>query len=176
MRTCLGDLGHFGQAGHVAARDGGLELGVEADIAGVRKGEHGAVEGAGDAAEIVVRGGVGAVQADGHAGDAGGLECVDGLGGQQRGGAGRHVGAQADPDAVAHQVEQVGPLQRIAAGEDHQRLAEAADLVQQAVALLGGQFVRDGARIGPRRGSGRRPGRRPGSLPRSPAWGLDRSS
>ena len=95
---------------------------------------------------------------------------------QQRRGAGRHVGAQADLDGVADQVEQVGPLQRVAAREHHQRLAERADLVEQAVSLLGGQLVRSSARTGRKRGSARTPGRRPGSLPRSPASGLDRSS
>ena len=137
----LGDLGHLRQPVHVAARDGGLKLGIEADIARVPQGEHGAVEGAGDAAEIVVRGGVGPVQADGHAGDAGILESVDGFGGQQRSGAGGDVGAQADFDAVADQVVEVRPFQRIAAGEDHERLAEGADLVEQAVSLIGGQFA-----------------------------------
>ena len=42
---------------------------------------------------------------------------------------------------VADQVVEVGPLERIAAGEHHQRLAEGADLVEQAVALFGGQFL-----------------------------------
>ena len=59
---------------------------------------------------------------------------------QQRRGAGRHVGAQADFHAVADQVEQVGPLERVAAREHHEGLAERADLVEQAVSLFGGQF------------------------------------
>ena len=87
-------------------------------------------------------GGVGSVQADRHAGDAGFFELVDGFGGEQRRGAGRDVGAQADLDGVADQVVEVGPLERIAAGEHHQGLAEGADLVEQAIALLGRQFFR----------------------------------
>ena len=72
----LGDLRHFGQPVHVAAGDGGLKLGIETDIARVTQGKQGAVEGARDAAEIVVRGGVGPIEADGHAGDAGFLESA----------------------------------------------------------------------------------------------------
>ena len=87
-------------------------------------------------------GGVRPVQADGHARNAGCLESFDGFGRQQRRGAGGDVGAQADLHRVADQVEQVGPLQRIAAREHHQRLAERADFVQQAVSLFGGQLVR----------------------------------
>ena len=64
---------------------------------------------------------------------------------------GRDVGAQADLDRVADQVEQVGPLERVAAGEHHQGLAERADLVQQAIALFGGQFA--GAAFRLRRGA-----------------------
>ena len=55
VRDFLGDLGHLRQPRHVALRDGGLELRVQADIARVPQREHGAVEGAGNAAEIVVR-------------------------------------------------------------------------------------------------------------------------
>ena len=104
------------------------------------------------------------------------LKLVDGFRGQQRRGAGSDVGAQADLDGVADQVEQVGPLERVAAGEHHQGLAEGADFVQQAVSLFGGQFGGAPLRTAPRRGSGRRRGRRPAWLPRSPASGLGRSS
>jgi hypothetical protein len=64
----------FPAAAHVAARHGGLKLRVEADVSWRGAGRHGAVEGAGDAAEIVVRGGVRSVHADRHARDAGSLK------------------------------------------------------------------------------------------------------
>ena len=44
--------------------------------------------------------------------------------------------------------EQVGPLQRIAAREHHQRVPEALDLVQQGEPFLGGQLVRVALRLG----------------------------
>jgi hypothetical protein len=38
------------------------------------------------------------------------------------------------------QLKQIGPLERVAAGEHHEGFAKRTDLVQQAVALLGRQF------------------------------------
>jgi hypothetical protein len=120
----------------------GLKLRIEAYVARLAQGGEGAVKRAGDAANLVVGGGVRAVQADGHAGHAGVLEALYGFGRQQRGGAGRHVGAQSQAHAVADQIVEIRPLQRVAAGEDHQRLAERTDLIQQAETLCGCQLVR----------------------------------
>jgi hypothetical protein len=39
-------------------------------------------------------------------------------------------------------IEQVGALERIAAGEYHERVAKGADLIEQAVSLVGVQLVR----------------------------------
>ena len=87
VRTSFAISAISGSRAHIAPRDRGLELRVEADIAGVAQREHGALERAGDAAEIVVAGGVGTVQADRHARDAGFLELVDRFRGEQRRGA-----------------------------------------------------------------------------------------
>src|ERR1022692_3437405 len=61
---------------------------------------------------------------------------------QQRRGAGRHVGAEADFHGVADQVVEVRPLERIAARKHHQGLPKRADLVEQAIALFSRQFLR----------------------------------
>src|SRR5262249_24786796 len=46
-----------------------------------------------------------------------------------------------DLDRVPDQVEQIGPLERIAAREYHQRLAERTDLVQESITWFGGQLL-----------------------------------
>jgi len=119
------------------AADGGVDLRREADALGLFEGQHGAVEGAGDLAEVVVRRGVPSIHADGDAGDAGALEAGDGFRGQQRGGTGRNRGAETEAYAVLDQLEQIGSLERIAAGEDHDGIARIRARYRGGGTLLG---------------------------------------
>ena len=61
----------------------------------------------------------------------------------QRRGRGRQRRLQSGRDGVADQLEQVGPLQRIAAGHHQHRPArKAGDLIEQGLRLVGRKLVR----------------------------------
>ena len=68
-------------------------------------------------------------------------EFVDGICCEQRRRTGTYIGSQAKLHAMRHQVEQVRTLERIAAGEDHQRVSEFFHLIQQAESIECRQFV-----------------------------------
>jgi hypothetical protein len=100
----LHQLCNLRQVRHVAPRNRGLELGIQADIAGVPQRRHGAVEGPGNAAKIVVAGGVVAVHADGHPRHSRFFEAIDGFRRQQGRGARCHVRAKPDFGAVPQKL------------------------------------------------------------------------
>src|ERR1019366_6870594 len=76
------------------------------------------------------------------------LEAVDGRLGKQWRGAGRDIRAQPDLHAVADQFIKVRALQGVAAREDHQRIPERFDLVEQFETLRGIELLRMPARLG----------------------------
>jgi hypothetical protein len=98
--------------------------------------------------EIVVRLGIRSIQADRHARNAALLEAVDGRFGEQGRSAGGDIRAQPDLHAVADQIVEIRALQRVAAGENHQGIAEGFDLVEQFETLRGVEFLRMPARLG----------------------------
>ena len=123
---------------------------------------HGAIEAALPAAKGVVRRGVGAVEADAQPPHAGLPRALEGLERGQRRGRGRQRHLQPGRHGVADQLEQVGPLQRIAAGQHQHRPArKAGDLIEQGLGLVGRKLVRVAAFPGPTPGSACTPGRRP---------------
>ena len=111
---------------------------------------QGALEGAGTAAEGVVLLGVGIVDRDADARDADLGHPARRLGRDERA-VGRHDRPQPDVARVRGDLEDVGPHERLAAGEDEDRVAGLGDLVDEAEALLGGQLV--GVRPVQRRGA-----------------------
>src|SRR5579885_289487 len=127
---------------------GGIDLRFEPDAAGFLERENGAVEGTQNLPKLIMDGGRRAVETDGHARDSGGFKFVDRLSGQQRRCAGRHGGAEADMHAVAKRLEQVGALEWVAAGKEHERVIELADVVEQHSGFGRGQLTRIALRAG----------------------------
>ena len=114
--------------------------------------------------EAVVGGGGGPVDGDGQALNTGVLEACGHGRGQQRA-VNRHDHAVAQIVAVSRQVEDVGPKQGLAAGQDHHYLPHGRQVVQELFPLCGGQFA--GIRARPRRGPAMETGQvaAPGGLP-----------
>ena len=73
------------QLGKIAPCDGGLDLGFQADLLRLTKGEHGTLKRPGHSTEIVVRTRFSTVQTDRHSRDAETLKLIDRLRCQQRG-------------------------------------------------------------------------------------------
>ena len=97
-----------------------------------------ALETAFPAAKGVVRFGVGAVEADAQPMNARLPGALERLARGQRSGRRRQGQLQPAADGMADQLEQVGPLQRIAAGQhDHRRPRESRHLIQQGLRLIG---------------------------------------
>ena len=121
-----------------------------------------ALEAALPAAEGVVRRGVGAVEADAQPPHAGLPRALERLERGQRRGRGRQRHLQPRRRRMADQLEQVGPLQRIAAGHHQHRPArKAGDLIEQGLRLRRSRVRPGAASPGPTPGSACTPGRRP---------------
>jgi hypothetical protein len=124
----LGDLGQV-ELGH-----GGVDLEGNAGAFDALDTAQGPGEGPRHLAELVVGLGAGAVQTDAQTLDADGGEFLCNLVGDE-GAVGRHHHAQSQPVAVGRDVEDIRSQQRLAAGEDHDRLGHLGDLIEQAVGL-----------------------------------------
>ncbi len=98
--------------------------------------------------KAVVNLGSRAVQRNGQSDQTGLLELEDGLARQQRRGAGsqRHMHALAG--GVADQLEDVRPLQRVAAGQDEDGHMQGGNLVDQRLSFGVGQLVGVGEGLG----------------------------
>ena len=119
----LRQLQRLGHLVDVVARDGRIDLERDARPAQVLDPLERAVERA-LAAENVVRGRIGAVEADAHAADARGLDPPRDIGIDQRG-VRRQRDDQPAVGGVGGNVVDVGPEQRLAAREDEDRGAAA---------------------------------------------------
>ena len=129
------------------SRDGGVHLKRHADLLRDAHGARHVVEGTGDAAEGIVVGGVGAVEAEATRHDTGVLERQQPVAGDQRA-ARRHDRTQTVCCGGADEVEDVGSRHRFASGPDDHRSTERGEGVQHAQALVGRQFVVVGAVLG----------------------------
>src|SRR5437660_295856 len=102
-------------------------------------GFHGALEGSGNRADIVVLLHTGAVQAESQALNSVLLELADGVVRQLGRGAGCDGNFEAQPVGVVDQRVNIFSAERIAAGEDQmrQRIAESNKLAEESLAFLG---------------------------------------
>src|SRR5262249_25145907 len=89
----------------------------------VSKPTQGGVKGPGDAAESVVRGSVGAVEADGNSPDAG-FDTLPGYFLRYLGAIGGQRHAQTTMGCVGCQFKDVGPIERLATAQNQDWRAE----------------------------------------------------
>jgi hypothetical protein len=87
------------------------------------------------ASKAIVAGDVPSIEADGHPRHPRLLESFNCFLVEKVGGARRNGGSEPERNALLEQRKEVGPVQRIAAREYHQRIAKIADHFQQAEAL-----------------------------------------
>ena len=126
----------------VAGGDTGVDLDGHVQLPGAMEHPQRPLEAALPATEGVVGFRVGAVEADSQAADAGVPRGLEGFRGCQRGRGRRQGHLQPFRDGVPDQREQVGPFQRIAAGQHQDRRpGERGHLVDQGQGLLGGKFA-----------------------------------
>ena len=126
---------------------------------------HRPLEAPVEAAKGVVRGGIGAVEADAQRADAGLAHALERLEGGQRRGRGRQRRLQSEGGGVADQLRQIGPLQRIAAGEDQRRPArKSGGLLEQSLRLRRSKARPRAAVPAPTPGNACTPDRTPASL------------
>ena len=117
----------FGQMPYVAPRHDRLGLRLETYAARVAKRADGDVEHPrGRLSRRAIR----PVEADGHARNAAIVEGVNGMRRQKRRHGRSHSSAKSYAHAVPEQVKKVGPPERIAAGENHERIAETLYFIQ----------------------------------------------
>src|SRR3972149_3373882 len=99
------------------------------------------LERAGAAADLIVRG-ADAVQADADVGEPR-LPDADGQLGRDQRPVRREDAAETTGAGACRQLQDIRPLQGLAAGEDDRRRAGAGDVIDEAKALLGGQLARE---------------------------------
>ncbi len=133
----------------VAPHECCVHLDGHAQSAGVGQHPPGPLKAALPTAEGIVRGGLCAVETDTQPTNARGPGTLEGTGrGQGRGRRGQRD-FEPPADGVLDQLEQVGPLQRVAPGQDDRRPArERGHLPEQRLRLVGGQFLRVGMLLG----------------------------
>ncbi len=122
------------------ARERGVDLQLDAGFAGVRGCRQRALERAFDAAKPIVGLGVSPVQAQRHPAAAGRGQPFERRFGQPCRCAGRQRNAQLALDCVRDDLENIGPHERIAAGEDKNRPAVGGNFVDQIESLSGREF------------------------------------
>ena len=127
----------------VALGHRGVDLEFHAFGLQVFDAAHGGVEGSGHAAEGVVACGVGSVDGDGAALEAGFLYLAGGLGRDERA-VRRHDAAQALVAGVGGEFIDVGAHHGIAAGEDDDGLADFGEGVDEGPGFRGGELARIG--------------------------------
>ena len=144
----------------VEAGHGGVDLNLEADPACDADGVHRPIEAAFDAPKLVVALAAVSVEADGEADEAGFFHPEDGFAGHLLGPGRGHRHAQADFGAVADDVEDIGPLEGVAAGDDEEDGAEPAGFIEEGEGLLDVQLpgVPAGPGLGPAVEAGERAG------------------
>jgi len=106
----------------------------------VAEAAHGSLESAGRAAEFIMDGGNGAIQADADVGKFQVLESP-GLFGVDQGSVGAEHDVQIEGAGIFGQLEYVRTNQRFAAGKQDGRNLERGQIVQDGFALSGGKFV-----------------------------------
>ena len=142
-------LEQLGQILYVVFRDRGVHLELHADLFEVLDGLHHTFERAFHTTEGIVALCVQTVDRERHAHDAGVLDLLRQLLGDEQA-AGRHDHAQPELGAVLGDIVDVLAHHRLAAGEDDDGVAEGLDVVEEAIARLRVKL----ARIGPVLGRG----------------------
>ena len=135
------------EAVQVVARDRGVDLEGHPGLFKVFDAAHRGFEGPGHAAELVVAGGVGAIDGDGAAVDAGFLDLA-GQFGRDQGAVGREGAGQPLVVGIGHQFIDIGAHHGIAAGEDDDGVAHLGEGVDEGLGLFGGELARIGFRVG----------------------------
>lgn len=135
--------------GHVVRGFGGgerVDLNGNLKAAGPFDGLHGACERAGNAANGIMRGGGGTVEAESQAFNAGFLQPFENIKGEIGGSCGRNGNADLPAAGFGDQLEKVRAIKGIAAGKDQVRqgLPEVAELIEEGEALLVGKLIRVG--------------------------------
>src|ERR1035441_3049258 len=131
---------NLAQAADIVPGDGGVHLSLQANSLCMFQRENRTIEGTVDTAESVVAFRVRPIEADCHPGQSTVPKPFDGTLRQQWSCARSHGGSQPQAHALLDQREQVRPLQRVAASENHQWVTEGADFLKQAETFLSGQF------------------------------------
>jgi hypothetical protein len=136
-----------GDVALVALGEGGVDQELLAVFPEELGGAHYAFEGAGALAKVVVDCGAGAVQGEGDHLDVGLLHLLADFVGNERT-VGRHAHPEAERGAVFRQLEDILPHQRLAAGEDHDRLREFRDLLDEILTLFRREIAFRGSELG----------------------------
>ena len=108
---------------------------------------EGGVEGSGYAAEIIVAGRVGPVDAYADPFDPGFAQFAGDFFREQRAACGQDR-PQAGLDGIVDDIEDVGAQERLAAGEDDDRFEVGGDIVQDAFYLVQAEFSLTGDVLG----------------------------
>ncbi len=132
---------HVRQLMRVVPRDRGVDLHRNADLLQVAHAINCRVEGAGNSAEGVVRGCVGTVDRNRYSLDAGVLDFLGNVFGDQRA-VGRQRRADAATGGVLSQLKNVVTVQRLAAAQHQDRVGELGDLRNDVQRFAGGQVGR----------------------------------
>ena len=127
--------------------DGRVYLGWQADGAGVLESIHRQVEGARNAAELVVRLGAGAVEADGHGVHVELLEAVYYLVRQQGCDSGCDTNFNTELPRLFQDLPNIVALERVAAGGEEDRLGRVGGHFFQEAKGLFGRYLA-GERVG----------------------------
>ena len=127
---------------HVQLGDGGVDLYLHPGLDSRAHAAHRSFERSRHSAEVVVQLSRREVDGDGDAGDPHLLHPAGYLRGHQ-GAVGRHHRPQtAALDGMLDKIEDVGPHEGVAPREDHDRVRERGDIVQEGLALLQREFAR----------------------------------
>ena len=136
-------LGEIGDGAHLVAvpvDHGGVQLERQARLLARLDARHGEVVGVGKAPELVVLGGIEAVDADAHRHGSAFLKAPGDLFGDERAVRAEHR-AQAGTRRMGDQIEDIGAQKRLAAREDHDLEPGTGDLVDHLHALFGGKLA-----------------------------------
>ena len=141
------DTGHLLQAADVLAVDAGVDLRGDSGGLGSREDSERVLEAAGDAAKRIVHLRPRTIDADGEAREPSMPELTHELGRHQRRGARREPHREPKRVTVRDELDEVGPLRRITAREDHQRYTHFREAPEQRLGLFGVELPRVSARL-----------------------------
>ena len=138
--NCFGEAQECLELMGVAASEGGIDLNRKVLTAKCGDTRKGGVKGAEAAAKVVVAGGVGTIERNGDGANTGVVDASSDVV-VKAGAAKSNRGRQTESPGMIGQVEDVGSKQRFAAGEDHERVGERGNVIQQSDGLLRREFA-----------------------------------